>query len=268
MNEEGNPRTRRGAGAAGRGGSWPERCGVVCCWLLGVLVIASLPTRAEPEQLPSVDEVKAGLLCRAEMEREERRNFARDYEHVRTRVREERNPRGVLKVCDETREIHRPQAAPPAAEEDEGEGEGRDRAYEERDVRVTAELLDRFQFEVEAREQIEGEPALRVSFRPVSDRLRARGMLERFVNRTEGTLWLKEPGMALVGARLRLMEPVSFLGGIAGAVYALEATFERAATPEGDWYTKRSKWRVDYRQFLVHRVVEFTEARDEVQRVR
>jgi hypothetical protein len=236
---------------------------------LGVVtaLVAASIARSDPRPLPSIDEVKTGLLRRAESEAQDRRALERDYSHTRIRLREERNPKGTLKSRDEQRDELRPDADSRAGGKNGGGEAGRERAYEERDVRVTGEVLDRFRFEIEGREMLEGEEVLRVRFRPVSERLKARGLLEKFINRTEGTLWLRESGMEMVRARLRLMEPVGFLGGIVGAVYALEASFERSVTAEGVWFTRKSKWQVDYREFLVRKLVHFTETREDVQRV-
>ena len=244
------------------------RGGLMAGWLLVAGMLPAAPAQgcgtleaSEPERpLPSVDRVLSGLIERGALEREQQQAFTERYAHVRTRVREERNLAGRLRQRTEERKFHDPTEP---ARDSSAKGSN----YGERYFPVTDDLLERFTYEIEGREESQGRTVVRVSFRPASDDLPQRNVMDRFINRTAGTLWLDESTFALVKARLALLEEVSFFVGIAGVVHALEATFERASTPDGLWYTRRSAWRVDFRQFLVRKIVEFEERRDEVRPV-
>ena len=223
------------------------------------------PDRTE-RPLPPIERVLSGLIERGALEPEQRRAFAERYAHVRTRVREERSPAGKLRQRTEERQVHDPggegagpgRGGPSARQKDD---------YEERDIPVTDDLLQRFVFEVEGREASDGRAVVRVGFRPAAEDLPQHNLIDRFINRTAGTLWLEESTFALVKARLALVEEVSFFVGIAGVVHSLNVVWERAATPDGLWYTRRGAWQADFRQFLVRKVVKFEERRDEVRPV-
>jgi hypothetical protein len=236
-------------------------------WVAGMCLAApaqgcgTLETPETDRPLPSIDRVLSGLIEQGALEREQREAFTERYAHVRTRVREERNLAGRLRQRTEEREVHDPTEP---ARDSSAKGSN----YGERDFPVTDDLLERFAYEVEGREESQGRAVVRVSFRPAADDLPQRNVMDRFINRTAGTLWLDESTFALVKARLALLEEVSFFAGIAGVVHTLEATFERSSTPDGLWYTRRGAWRVDFRQFLVRKIVEFEERRDEVRPVK
>lgn len=244
------------------------------CWVLvagiGMFTPAAVPgdvARGDNEPpLPTTDEVLTGLGAQVAREQDYRQTFAERYTHVRTWVREERSPGGKLRLRIEEREVHDPTDS-AFGDPDGPSAQGRGSRYTERDFQMSEELLRRFIFEVEAREEFDGRGVVRVSFRPAPGDLPQHGLLDRFINRTAGTLWLDESSYMPVKARVALIEEVSFLAGIAGVVHSLNAVWERAVTPEGLWYTRHSAWRVDFRQFLVRKVVDFEERRDEVRRI-
>lgn len=191
---------------------------------------------------------------------QEKQQFEEHYRYTRTRTRVERNTKGKVKDSTEETHEHQPDGA--------GDGtKGRAPRYGEKDVEIDEQLLDRFKFEVHGRENLRNQEVLKVSFKPASDNLPGHGTVDRFINRTAGTLWLDESSMALVKAQLHLVEPVEFLAGIAGVVYSLNMDFDRSRTPEGDWYPSQSRWTADYRTFLVRKVVDFEETRTKVERI-
>jgi hypothetical protein len=108
---------------------------------------------------------------------------------------------------------------------------------------------------------------VRVSFRPRTTELPQHNLLDRFINRTGGTLWLEESSFTVVKARIALLEEVRFLAGIAGVVHSLNVAWERAVTPDGVWYTRDGRWQVDFRQFLARKTVRFEERREDVRAV-
>jgi hypothetical protein len=228
------------------------------------LVGLSLATAvASEEPLPSAVSIKESFARRMTASQREKEDFEKRYQYAHTRVREERNAKGKLRKRTKEEHLHDPRQ--PASRSGKKGGGGR---YGEHDIVIDGELLDRFTFQVEGREQLDGRDVLRVTFRPVSPDLPKHNTLDRFVNRTAGTLWLEESTLILLKAQMRLLEKVSFLGGVAGVVYRLDMTFVRSPTPEGVWYTRRGAWQVDYRAFLRRKVVQFEERREEVACVR
>jgi len=254
--------------------------------LLAAGTIVSLRVVGEDccDPLPPVRDVLKRVVERAKKDPENDRLFDQAYEYLRVKTREVRTTKGKLKQSDETRRTHRPAGTVPTriAEDQrttgddekgraEAEDEDRDRVrskgdYGKRDFPITDEVLSRFDFRMTGREEIGGRHALVLEFKPADRDLPAHGFLDRFVNRMAGTLWVDETEGVIVKADLRLVETVSFVAGIAGAVYQLDCEFKRSRTEEGLWYTPEYHWRVDWRELFSRKVVNVRETKTELQR--
>lgn len=266
-------RPQRGGLRGGTRACWIRSKRAVWGWVVVLIcllvrgVAGEGATGCDPaEPLPTEEAVRQGLAQRLEAGDGQQALFLERYRHVLIRVREERNKAGKLREVEETRTVHDPTAS-EAGDSEEGVEAGQGRSYRERDVSIDREVLERFDFQVEGREELEGRTVLRVLFRPRSGHLPKHNLVDRFINLIAGTLWLDEPSMALVRARMRLLEPVDLWGGIAGMVYSLEMAYDRACTPDGLWYTRRGVWEVDYRKFLKRSLVESEERCEEVEPV-
>ena len=71
----------------------------------------------------------------------------------------------------------------------------------------------------------------------------------------------------MVRAHFNLRKKVNLVGGLLGAVFNLDSELRRARTAEGVWYLRQLRWKVAYRELWTHKVVEFTETREDVRRV-
>jgi hypothetical protein len=138
--------------------------------------------------------------------------------------------------------------------------------YSKRDFPITDEVLNRFDFSLSGREVIEGRYVLVLDFKPADRDLPVRGFLDKFVNRMAGKLWVDEGEGVIVKAELRLVETVSFVAGIAGAVYQLDCEFRRSRTEDGLWYTPEYHWRADWRELFSRKVVSVRETKTDLQR--
>ena len=221
--------------------------------------------------LPSPEAIAQGLLDQAALDRSNKLAFLAAYHYVTVRHRDVQNLAGVVKESSDTRVVHDPARSGPGTlmelNDIEVDGPPRDRSYQERDFQVTRELIDRFDFLPLSWESADHRTLCKIAFRPRSSRLPERKFVDRFVNQTAGLIWLDATDYALVRAHLWLADEVSFGAGILGKVYSLESWMERRQTPDGLWYTQSVRWQVDYRQFLVRRVVRFHETLEDVRRV-
>ncbi len=223
--------------------------------------------------LPSEEEVRQGILTEAARADEASRQFEKHYGYTRVETRTERNSRGKLRHHDESRWTCLPignaeDPDPNASAPNDSTQEPGVRTYKERDIQINEDLLRRFDLHVRGRETVDDRLVLRVDFQARAGALPEKNLLDRFINRSSGTVWLTEPDYATVRALFRLNQKVEFAYGIAGAVYSFEGTLDRTQTREGAWYSRQSRWKSDYREFLIRRVVEFSEVRTEVERVR
>jgi hypothetical protein len=92
----------------------------------------------------------------------------------------------------------------------------------------------------------------------------AKGYLERFANRMAGRLWVDETEAVIAKAELRLIETVTFVAGIAGAVYQLDCAFKRSRLDDGLWYTPEFTWSADWRELLSRKVVTVRETKEDL----
>ena len=246
------------------------------------LYAADVPTNA----LPSVETVLKGIVERAEADARAEQEFEAHYSFVRIKTREEFSLRGKVRKRGIEKEIHDPAHPKSGADPSPAVagkrtdasrrhvpsaavsgGEPPDPAYERRDILVTEGLLRRFQFTLVGREVSEGLPLLKLDFRPATVSLPAKGLLERFINRVAGTVWVDEADFSVARASLYLTEKVNVGAGVLGSVSAFECRFERRKIEDGLWYTRLLDWRVECREFLVNKIIEQRETWDEVRKV-
>jgi hypothetical protein len=240
---------------------------------------AEIPTHSFPE----VEKVIQGLIKRAEADPKFDREFESRYRFTHTKTREERNPKRMLKKRESERTVHEPESAPTLAENWPGDaaaavtgGAGevgskadkRGRANTRGDVVLTEALMRRFEFTIRAREWVAGRTALKMDFRPVVRELPAKSLMDRFINRTAGTIWVDETDFTISKAMFWLTERLNLGGGILGSVSAFDCRFERRRVEDKIWYTPELEWHVECREFLVNKIIEFQETREDVRKVR
>jgi hypothetical protein len=110
----------------------------------------------------------------------------------------------------------------------------------EKEEWVTAQLLDRFQFQVQERIVLNERPTLVVSFRPKTGKLTAKNIADKLLNQLAGTVWVDEAEADAAKFSVTLLEPVSFgWFGILGALNQCGVMSERERMPAGVWLPTR-----------------------------
>ncbi len=233
--------------------------------------------------LPTVNEVLKRIVERSRKDGENDRQFDERYEYERVKTREVRTAKGKLKQCEVTSRRNQPRGPNPAAHpanpvaasaanheaRDLETREDHDRFrnhgdYGKKDFPITHDLLGRFEFFVAGRETLNGRSTLILDFKPAGRDRPTKTFLDRFINRMAGRLWVDESEAVITKADLKLTETVSFIAGLAGAVYQLDCGFERSRTDDGLWYTPEFAWHADWRELLARKVVSVRETKDEV----
>lgn len=220
----------------------------------GVLAGAALADDAPP---PDLDRLLRRAVQQAQRDREHEARFKARYAYVRTRTTDTLNAGGELKKREHQRFEHSP-ARPEPDRWAEGE-DARQRAYERRDVPVTTNLLDRFRFTLAGRETLAGRPTWVVDFAPAGDSLPADSLIEKFINRMAGRLWIDAADELVSRAEFQLTAPVNVVGGLVGALKHCEVGFERGRTDEGLWFTRRLTWRIEGRKLFSRRIMTHVE---------
>jgi hypothetical protein len=258
---------------------------MVRCLILSLAawVSAGAPAslRADPpatNAFPEVGVVLQGLVERAKDDARLDREFEAGYQFTHTKIREERNLKGEVRKREAERAVQTPRSGANPAPGWRGEGAARvtqgaaakpekaGRPYEKDDVLLTESLVRRFEFTIRAREEVAGRTVLKLDFRPAAEEAPTRGLLDRFINHTAGTIWVDEADYTIAKAVFWLTEKLSFGGGILGSVSAFDGRFERGRTEEGRWFTTNVEWQVECREFLVNKLIEFRETREDVRK--
>jgi hypothetical protein len=267
---------------------------IVRCVLLAALIttggMAALSSTVsrdrDPAPLPSMDQVLRRVILRAEVEPDLDREFKRHYAYRLIRVKDEFNAKDQLRKREHRNRTHVPRpdtvpsprsrsdssrAAPePSGPVDESEAAAamqQGRAFNRNDFPVTPELLDRFTFTLVGRDPSANRSTLIIDFEPASANLPVRQFKDRFVNRAAGRVWIDETDWALARAELRLVEPVPVVGGLVGTVRRCRYQLVRDRTPDGYWHPISVDWRLEGRQFLSRKAIEYRERMEDLQRV-
>jgi hypothetical protein len=258
--------------------------------LLGSAYIAWLTTTtllaSDPAPLPPLDHVLDQILERARVEARNEHDFKQLYAYRLIRVKDEFNANGDLRKSGHRNRYHEPDltidpilyrpdpdATSPAEFEDQDEAQAatamqKGRAFEKSDFPLTRDLLDRFSFSLVGRDSNGARPALILDFQPADGRQPVRQFKDRFINRAAGRVWVDEADWAVARAELRLSEPVHVMGGLVGTVRRFRLSLVRDRTPEGLWHSSTVHWRLEGRQFLARKTVEYNERMEDLRKVR
>jgi hypothetical protein len=100
---------------------------------------------------------------------------------------------------------------------------------------LTAELIAHFDFTMAGQKPINGRPAYQIAFRPKYPEPPVRHIVDRFLNRISGTIWVDAEEYEIARAEIHLASSVEFLGGIIGSLKKLAYTMTRTRVAEGLW---------------------------------
>lgn len=257
--------------------------------LLATVWLAWLTTAglhaSDPVPLPPLDHVLDQVLERAQVEGRNEHDFRQLYAYRLVRVKDEFNAKGTLRKRqhrnrnhepDPTREpyLGLPDPVPDSLadfdEQDEAEAAAamqKGRAFEKSDFPLTRDLLDRFSFSLVGRDSSGERPALILDFEPADRKLPVRQFKDRFINRAAGRVWVDEADWAVARAELKLSEPVHVVGGLVGTVRRFRLSMVRNRTPEGLWHPSTVHWRLEGRQFLARKAIEYNERLEDLRPV-
>jgi len=225
--------------------------------------------------LPPVRTVVERAWLRAQQEPENDRAFNDTYGFTRSKTTEYRNIRGNLTKRNSKISVNEPapRPGPDRAEAVAGtawttNAASADTSKHKRDLLTTTNLVNRFTFELQGREFIEGRPVFVVAFKPAGPNLPAPTLKDRFLNKAAGRVWVDAEEYVLVKADVHLTESVSVVGGLVGTVHKFNLSFGRERTEDGLWYTRLVNWHLEAREVVVERVIDSVETRTDVRKVR
>jgi hypothetical protein len=242
---------------------------------------------ADAKPLPTIDFLLQQAVARAVSQEDKNDNlFDMNYQYIRTRTWEYRNGAGELKSCEQKRSVenkalrmaamaagfaaaNKPLPPSPAIKDEpvsETHSNIHGKALKVRDYSIP-NIVKRFQFTLVGREMLNGRPSLMVDFKPLNDHLPVNQFVDNFINKAAGRVWVDEEDYAIAQTQLHLIEQVSVLGGIVGAVWKFNFGFTRLRTPEGYWFARRTDWHLEGREVVVNRIVDYHERKLDEQKI-
>lgn len=121
---------------------------------------------------------------------------------------------------------------------------------EDYEVLVSRELVSRYVFQIQSREEYNGRASWVLSFKPRSDDLPINKMQDRVLNKLSGLVWVDCEDFEVARADLHLSDRVTLLGGFAGALDIFDLELSRARSPFGIWYNLDGSLRVEGRKLF------------------
>ena len=253
-----------------------------------VLLATPLPllseSIAEPP-LPSVATVLKRVARQTERESDNDRAFNQRYGYTRTKVTEYRNAKGDLKKREEKKIANQPSAVPVASQAQsaglmlepdlsaersetvaEVKSNVRGKAFEKKDFSINDDLLGRFEFDLAGRKTINGRSTLMLDFKPAKKDLPERNIKDRFINKAAGRVWVDEADYVIAKADVYLTETVNVVGGLVGAVWKFNYSFDRERTLDGLWFTRAVDWHLEGREVILRRAIDYHEGKTGVRK--
>ena len=250
--------------------------------VLAVLSAMSFPLFAQDTNapLPTTGLILQRVVERVKKEGDNDRAFDERYSYARTKITEYRNSAGELKKREEKSSVHNPVAGKhsrptatqsnPGLEKNEAVSDThsnvRGRQFKRDDFLLNQDLARRFQFTLAGREWINGRPALTIDFVPANKEMPERNLKDRFINKTEGRVWVDEADYCLVKADVHLTQTVNVGFGLIGAVWKFDYGFERERTDDGLWFTRDVDWHLEGREVVINRKVDYHEKMIDIRR--
>ena len=142
----------------------------------------------------------------------------------------------------------------------------RGKAFEKKDFSLNDDLLGRFEFDLTGRETINGRPTLLLDFKPAKKSLPERNIKDRFINKAAGRVWVDETDYVIAKADVHLTESVNVVGGLVGAVWKFNYSFDRERTSDGLWFTRAVDWHLEGREVILRRAIDYHEGKTGVRK--
>jgi len=121
-------------------------------------------------------------------------------------------------------------------------------------------IIARFDFTLIGEEVVDGRQAYIIEFVPRKN-IPVRQLMDPFINRATGTIWVDQEDYAVSKAKFHLISPLKAAYGLAGQINDFSGTISRLRTPEGYWHVRAMTWHLDERLLAVRRIIDYSEER-------
>jgi len=117
---------------------------------------------------------------------------------------------------------------------------------------LTPELIDKYQYTLQARTEVNGRPAYLIEFHPRSSNLPVRQVADRLLNQLAGKVWIDEQEFEIARAEISSQAKVA-LGGVMellGSLKKFSFALERIRLEEGIWFNRVASGDFEGRKLL------------------
>jgi hypothetical protein len=129
-------------------------------------------------------------------------------------------------------------------------GQSKNGKGDRRENFLTADLVARFDFTLACREEMNGRPAYQLKFQPKNPPPPSRHIIDRFLDRMSGTLWIDTEDFEIARVDIRLGSQVDLLGGVLGSLKKMAFTLMRTRLADGQWLNVSSSGDFEGRKLL------------------
>ena len=105
-----------------------------------------------------------------------------------------------------------------------------------------------------------------LEFKPAKKNLPERNIKDRFINKAAGRVWVDEADYVIAKADVHLTESVNVVGGLVGAVWKFNYSFDRERTSDGLWFTRAVDWHLEGREVVFRRAIDYHEGKTGVRK--
>jgi hypothetical protein len=105
---------------------------------------------------------------------------------------------------------------------------------------LTPDVVARFDFKLAGQTTVAGRAAYEITFQPRNPSPRARHIVDRFLDRVSGTVWIDAEEFEIARAQVNLGSEVNFLGGVVGSLKKMAYTLTRTRVADGLWLNSSS----------------------------
>lgn len=133
-----------------------------------------------------------------------------------------------------------------------------------RDLKIKSypitDIVSRFDFTLVGEENVDGRRAYVIAFVPHKN-LPVRQIMDPFINRATGMVWVDQKDYAISKARFHFNSPVKAAYGVVGEINEFSCKISRSRTPEGYWHVRGMAWHLDGRLLAARRIIDYYEDR-------
>ncbi len=120
-----------------------------------------------------------------------------------------------------------------------------------RDNFFAPDIVDKFQFRLQGREEINGRPAFVLDFQPKNPASAVRLITDRLVNQLTGTVWIDAEDFEVARIEIHMQGEINLWAGLLASLKKMAFTLDRVRVADGIWFNREASGSFDGRKLLL-----------------